>query len=255
MNSGLLFIIFLIVFLAFVLSKTKAKGRAISKNQSQKNRDGRKKSFKDFEQERSGTFGESVMTALVARVCDADKRRYVLMRNLYIPAQKGCTEIDALLLHQSGIYVFESKNIAGEISGSIEAERWHQRLNARTEHTFHNPILQNAGHIRALKHFLKEKFSRTEFNVDDAPIYSAIIFSDRCVLKQIPDGAFIKEGWTILHFFQLQERLSKFIKKQKSIFDAKQLEKLYWALEPCTRVSDKVKAEHKKYVNAFNNQQ
>ena len=64
-----------------------------------------------------GIFGEAAMMALTARVCDTDKRRYVLMRNLYIPVRAGYTEIDALLLHQSGIYVLESKNLSGEIVG------------------------------------------------------------------------------------------------------------------------------------------
>lgn len=251
MISTIASLLFIILILAFIFFKTKV----AHKRPGQFHNDGRRKTFKDFQEQLAndpnGIFGEAATFQIVARVCDTDKRRYVLMRNLYIPSRGGTTEIDALLLHQSGIYVFESKNIAGEISGNLEDERWYQRLNARTQHTFHNPILQNEGHIRALQHFLKEKFSRTEFNVDETPIYSAIIFSDRCVLKQIPKSSLSKEGWAIFHFFQLQEILSKNFEKRKSIFDEKQLENLYWALEPCTRVSESVKEEHRKYVRAM----
>jgi len=281
MNSTLLFLVILIAFLAFVFAKTKSKGKSIHKDFRQFNGDGRRKGFKDFERERRahdgefqvfelgglgvtksknrsedffkasgefsdrlitddprGIFGEAVMTALVARVCETDKRRYVLMRNLYIPTKKGYTEIDTLLLHQSGIYVLESKNIAGEIYGTLEMERWKQHMNSHTEHTFHNPIKQNIGHILALLHHLKIRRENAHF-------VSVIVFSDRCVLKQVPAN---NAHWSIVHCSELKDSLQSLIAKRKTIYTMKQLEEMYYALEPCAHISESAKEEHRKYI-------
>lgn len=243
MISTIVTLLVIILLLAFAFFKTKAaKPKA-----GQFHNDGRRKTFKDFQLENdpNGIFGEAVLAKTIAGICNKNDRKFVLMKNLYIPSRSGTTEIDSLLLHQSGIYVLESKNISGEISGNIEDERWHQRMNARVEHTFHNPIQQNAGHIRALQHFLKENYSRSDLNVDDLPIFSVIVFSDRCALRHIPAQG---ENWIILHMFQLQDKFANLIKKQNTIFNTKQLEDLYRKLEPCTKVSDKVKAEHLKYI-------
>lgn len=186
-----------------------------------------------------GIFGEAAMMALTARVCDTDKRKYVLMRNLYVPARTGYTEIDALLLHQSGIYVLESKNISGEIAGDLESERWNQHLNANTEHTFHNPIRQNIGHILALEHFLKIRHEQAHF-------ISFVVFSDRCILRRVPRD---NEFWSIVHCSELQGALLKRITSRKTIYSAQQLEDFYYKLQSCMNVSEEVKKQHRDYAS------
>jgi len=258
--STLIGIILLLALIFF-----KVKGKTPKKNPKMYHGDGRRKTFRDFEQERRkglsdgirgldkpfelggygithaptrsenffkpdskfnderivndprGIFGEAAMMALTACVCDTDKRRYVLMRNLYIPARAGYTEIDALLLHQSGIYVLESKNLSGEIAGDLESERWNQHLNASTEHTFHNPIRQNIGHILALEHFLKIRHEQAHF-------ISFVVFSDRCTLRKVPKD---NEFWSIVHCSELQEALLKRITSRKTIYSPQQLEDFY----------------------------
>ena len=186
-----------------------------------------------------GIFGEAAMAALVARVCDTDKRHHILLRNLYVPARTGYTEIDVLLLHQSGIYVLESKNISGEISGNLESERWNQYLNEHTEHTFHNPIRQNIGHILALEHFLKIRHEQAHF-------ISFIVFSDRCTLRKVPKD---NEVWSIVHCSELQDALLKRISDRKTIYSQQQLENFYNKLQCCTNVSEDIKAKHREYAH------
>ena len=190
-----------------------------------------------------GIFGEAAMMALTARVCDTDKRKYVLMRNLYIPARAGYTEIDALLLHQSGIYVLESKNLSGEITGDLESERWNQHLNEHTEHTFHNPIRQNIGHILALEHFLKIRHEQAHF-------ISFVVFSDRCVLRKVPKD---NEFWSIVHCSELKDSLLQRITSRKTIYTPQQLEDIYYKLQSCANVSEEIKAKHREYANKRKN--
>ncbi len=279
----------IILLLALVFFKLK--GKSPKKNPKMYHGDCRRKTFRDFEQERRkglsngirgldkpfelggygithaptrsenffkpnpkfnderiandprGIFGEAAMMALTARVCDTDKRHYVLMRNLYIPARAGYTEIDALLLHQSGIYVLESKNLSGEIAGDLESERWNQHLNASTEHTFHNPIRQNIGHILALEHFLKIRHEQAHF-------ISFVVFSDRCTLRKVPKD---NEFWSIVHCSELQDALLKRITSRKTIYSPQQLEDFYYKLQSCMNVSEEVKKQHREYANARGN--
>ena len=285
--STLIGIILLLALIFF-----KIKGKSSKKNPKMYHGDGRRKTFRDFEQERRkglsdgirgldkpfelggygithaptrsenffkpdpkfnderiandprGIFGEAAMMALTARVCDTDKRRYVLMRNLYIPARAGYTEIDALLLHQSGIYVLESKNLSGEIIGDLESERWNQHLNANTEHTFHNPIRQNIGHILALEHFLKIRHEQAHF-------ISFVVFSDRCVLRKVPKD---NEFWSIVHCSELQDALLKRITSRKTIYSMQQLEDFYYKLQGCMNVSEDVKKQHRDYASKKNHE-
>lgn len=285
MSFSLSTLLGLILLLALVFFKIK--GKAAKRDRKMYHSDGRRKTFREFEQERRqglgnrtrdmgkpfelggygitqaptrsenffkpdpkfnderitndprGIFGEAAMMALTARVCDTDKRKYVLMRNLYVPARAGYTEIDALLLHQSGFYVLESKNLSGEISGNLESERWNQHLTERTEHTFHNPIRQNIGHIMALEHFLKIRHEQAHF-------ISFIVFSDRCVLRKVPKD---NEFWSIVHCSELQEVLLKRISERKTIYTPKQIEEFYYKLTTCMNASEEDKAKHRDYAH------
>lgn len=73
------------------------------------------------------------------------ERRWLF--NVYLPREGGrTTEIDVLLIHESGVYVFESKNYAGWIFGTESQKVWTQCLKpsekARTrKYHFLNPIM------------------------------------------------------------------------------------------------------------------
>ena len=110
---------------------------------------------------------------------DYEKDGAKFLYNCYLPKnQEETTEIDVLMIHTSGIYVFESKNYSGWIFGSEKQKTWTQSLpsgnKSKKEH-FLNPIMQNNLHIKCLKEYIGE----------DYPIHSIIVFSERCTLKQI----------------------------------------------------------------------
>jgi hypothetical protein len=54
--------------------------------------------------------------------------------NCYLPKNNNndTTEIDVIMIHNSGIYVFESKNYSGWIFGSEHQQKWTQTLPGRT---------------------------------------------------------------------------------------------------------------------------
>lgn len=155
--------------------------------------------------------------------------------NCYLPAKKDETsEIDVMLIADSGIYVFESKNYSGWIFGAEKSRSWTQTLpngkRVRKEH-FYNPIMQNKTHIKWL-----QKLIGTE-----VPVYSVIVFSERCTLKKVdvvnPDVKVIK-----------RDRLANVVKEisrgNAHKISADQIAQLYEQLYPYTQVGEEIKRKH-----------
>ncbi|WP_308638980.1 nuclease-related domain-containing protein [Paenibacillus silvisoli] len=120
-----------------------------------------------------GLRGEYYTVSKLSKV----KGYHRLVVNVYLPKEENkTTEIDVVFLHESGVYVIESKNYSGWIFGREEDRNWMQVM-GRQKNSFYNPIKQNDGHI---KHLLS--------NVPSIPSYlirSLIVFSERCTLKKI----------------------------------------------------------------------
>ena len=125
-----------------------------------------------------GPLGES-LTARTLKHVQMFGRDGMILRNLYLPKDNGETsEIDLLFITQKGIFVIESKNYSGWIFGSDKDQYWTQMLPNKQKNRFYNPIKQNQTHIKWLQNYLNEKI----------PVYSLIVFSERCELKQIEIG-------------------------------------------------------------------
>lgn len=158
--------------------------------------------------------------------------------NLYLPKENGeTTEIDVILLHESGIYVFESKNYSGWIFGTESQQTWTQTLpigKGRTKKSkFFNPIIQNKVHLKWLGQFLG--------NEVQLPFYSYIIFSDRCTLKNITltsGNHFVINRYNILSAVQSN---STHVGKQLT---PKEIDSLYEKLYPLTQITEAQKLAH-----------
>ena len=96
-----------------------------------------------------GNYGE-YLTYKKLRKQEEQGARFLF--NCYLPAKKDETsEVDVIMIADSGIYVFESKNYSGWIFGSEQSKSWTQTLpngkKARKER-FYKPIMQNKTHIK-----------------------------------------------------------------------------------------------------------
>lgn len=116
---------------------------------------------------------------LTVNEIDQLKGFHKVLVNVYLPKARGggTTEIDIVLLHESGIYSIESKNYSGWIFGNEEYKNWTQTFPNGKKQVFYNPIKQNRTHINALKRRLKE--------LDEGFFKSIVVFSERCELKKI----------------------------------------------------------------------
>ncbi len=97
-----------------------------------------------------------------------------ILMNLEIPVPgSGKTEIDLLLIHETGLYVFEIKHYKGTIYGNDTDAVWTQYFRTAKNSVFKNPVLQNGYHVRALMDLFPT-----------LPIYSFVVFTnDDCDIK------------------------------------------------------------------------
>lgn len=162
--------------------------------------------------------------------------------NLYLPIWNGrTTELDVVLLHESGIYVFESKNYGGRIFGSEEQQYWTQVLPAgdgwSQKHRFYNPILQNEGHLDRLYQILRP----VKLLSGPPPYYSFIVFGHRCELIDVP----LRCGnHNILSLGELLFAVQENAMEAGIRMTAVEIEMLYEKLEPYTHADDAIKRAH-----------
>jgi predicted RNA-binding Zn-ribbon protein involved in translation (DUF1610 family) len=121
-----------------------------------------------------GKIGENKVKKTLEQL---DPNYFTSYHDLYIPINNGTktSQVDHLVVSPKGIFVIETKNYKGWITGTEQAQQWNQ-TNYQRKDKLRNPILQNYGHISALKEYLGDL-------VDHVPFYSVIVFGDQAELK------------------------------------------------------------------------
>lgn len=157
----------------------------------------------------------------------------VIMTNIYIPHNNINTEIDLLMIHKTGIYVFESKNYSGWIFGSENDKKWTITLNRTVKNQVLNPIIQNKIHIAALMNLLI--LDETYFN-------NIIVFSDRCELKSV------NVKTIVIKRNQLISLLDKVIENKDNILTEESIKEVKNQLMLYCNVTEEVKTQHIKNI-------
>ncbi|EPZ43797.1 nuclease-related domain-containing protein [Alicyclobacillus acidoterrestris] len=79
---------------------------------------------------------------------------YIIRNNVLIPnGDSDTAQIDHVILSPYAIFVVETKNIHGRVTGRQNDQFWTVWTNKGT-YDLYNPIRQNQGHIRALRNVL-----------------------------------------------------------------------------------------------------
>lgn len=141
--------------------------------------------------------------------------------NVIVPRSSGPTstsEIDVVMLHEKGVFVFESKNYSGWIFGSADQRNWTVTFNANSKERFYNPIKQNQSHIKALAKHL---------GLETDAFRSFIVFSERSSLKKVPPDT---EEYVICRRHHLLKRVRGMLERSSVIFDAARFEEIETSL-------------------------
>ncbi len=106
-----------------------------------------------------------------------------IFHDLYIPKSNGeYAQVDVAVATKVGIIVFEVKDYSGWIFGNEHQKYWTQLMAyGKRRYRFYNPVMQNAGHIQAIRNCLPQN--------PGVPIYSVIVFFGNSELKNVTCNA------------------------------------------------------------------
>lgn len=105
-----------------------------------------------------------VNSRLQSSFADSDAQ---VLRNLTFPSGDGTTQVDHVVIARSGVFVIETKNMAGLIFGGANQARWTQVLH-KHKSQFQNPLRQNYKHVRVVQQAL---------SLNETQIYNVVVFA------------------------------------------------------------------------------
>lgn len=181
-----------------------------------------------------GAYGEFLLFEMLEGLGEGSR----ILTNIYLPADNGRTsEIDLLMVHSTGIYVFESKNCSGGIFGDEKGRNWTQSLKGGKKISFYNPVRQNKGHINALMENLRD--------VGPESFFSYIVFSERCELRNVSVSS---SNTSVLKRNSLKSAITADIAGRPAVLGESEISGIYGILSWYSLADDSVKVNHVRAI-------
>ena len=171
--------------------------------------------YREWDARGKGYYGEYLLfSELYNKVPGTCK----ILMNLQIPSEYGkTTEIDLLLIHETGLYVFEAKHYKGTILGKIDEPRWTQYFRTAPNQSFNSPVMQNKWHIEQLRKLYP-----------DLPIRSFIVFTNaECTLNV--KGSM--DNTTLCYLHNMSNCLAAACAKAEVCMSMEQIDEVFKALK------------------------
>lgn len=116
-----------------------------------------------------GAIGEKRVAKMLAKHLPED---YIVVNDITIPCELGTTQIDHIVFSTHGIFIIETKNYTGWISGTDRSEYWQKNMYGY-KYKFRNPLKQNYAHQKALQSIIP---------LGDYCFHSIVTFSNSATL-------------------------------------------------------------------------
>lgn len=100
-----------------------------------------------FQPKIKGYLGEKAVANRLSRL---PEQQYKILNDIMLRTNYGTTQIDHIVVSIYGIFVIETKNYKGWITGSEYAEQWTKNMYGK-KYLFRNPLKQNYAHVKALE--------------------------------------------------------------------------------------------------------
>lgn len=118
-----------------------------------------------------GWVGEFGISRILSNLSDEE---YYTFNDVVLLSEKDITtQIDHIVVSIYGIFVIETKNYKGWISGSEFSEKWLKNMYGK-KYYFYNPLRQNYAHRKVLENLLK---------LPEESFFPVIVFSNKAELK------------------------------------------------------------------------
>lgn len=150
---------------------------------------------------------------------------YKLLLNLALPEKNGKRKIDAVVIHPSGIYVFNLQNHSGWIYGREKDEQWaHAAFKKDELIPFNNPIIELKNAVLNLKN---------RISIEKNHLYRLVVlFSDQCAVKKIMISS---KNVSVLKVNELKDFWKL---KKEQILTTDEVNRIYQSLTPFVEVSN-----------------
>lgn len=100
-----------------------------------------------------------------------------ILIDLQVPVKNRTYTVDAVLVHESGVYIIDGVSKKGWITGSETHPEWVETKHNKVHETFPNPVMVNKRIIYALRDTLPE--------IGEDIYGSVSLFSDACSFQKI----------------------------------------------------------------------
>lgn len=164
------------------------------------------------------------------------KRRFTVINDVMLQTPRGTSQIDHIVVSVYGIFIIETKNYGGLITGSENSEYWYQHIGTR-RNEFGNPVKQNYGHVRAVRYALADFEKEAGERFRYIPV---VVFQNRCRLRVETENEHVV----------YEKRLRRFIRriKGKKLYSSDVVKELAGRLEECNISGRRAKKKHVKEV-------
>jgi hypothetical protein len=131
--------------------------------------------IKLFEAKLIGKAGEKYVRKELKLLDD----NYKVLNDIMIETKNGTCQIDHLVISKYGIFVIETKQYNGYITGSKYDKKWVRHLKNKKKVLYTNPIKQNYGHVISICELL---------NIEESKVFNIVCIPSRARLKINDDG-------------------------------------------------------------------
>ena len=154
----------LLCIVAFRKGTSKGKGTPTSQNRTYGSYDG-DYSYVEEQKRITGRLGEAQVSFILGNSRPGVRHTF---NDVLLKLGDKTSQIDHILVNRAGVFVIETKKVAGTILGSQNSDKWTQYRKNGENTTFYNPIKQNNTHVKFVESIIGNKY----------PVLSLIVFAN-----------------------------------------------------------------------------
>ena len=117
-----------------------------------------------------------------------DKNNYIVLNDIMIDVNGKTHQIDHIVLSKYGIFVIETKQYNGYITGGKYDKQWIRHLKGNKQVYYTNPIRQNYGHVKAICELL---------NIGEDKVFNIVCIPSKNIKLNIKHDGELTTGLTI----------------------------------------------------------
>lgn len=144
-----------------------------------------------------------------------------IFTNIRIPSGQGSFyyDTDLLMIHETGIYVFECKNLSGSVAGDAGGYVWHAAYPSGKVFSFPNPVRKNRERIAALSRVLC---------LSEDVFRSWVVFGSLADELNVADSS---SECTITKFMYFGSLITKAVEKGEAVFSRDEVDRMFGYLD------------------------